>query len=220
MSIRQITKAWETPDLSMAQKLVLVKICDNANDAGVAFPSINRVAKECCCNRSTVMRAIEGLVQKGLVEVKKGGNGRSNRYTLKLGKPVAESNRSQRATGRTEQPKPVAQSNQGGCTKQPEPSLTVIEPSMPYSSDQFKEAWQDWLQFRKQKKKPMTELAIKRMFKKIAPWGEQKTLIAIDKSITSGWTDLYEPTNISGGTKRPVTELNKHEKHGHRRPFD
>ena len=104
MSVHFTSMAWRVQGLSMAQKLVLLKISDNANDNGEAWPSISRMADECSCHRSSIIRAVSELEAAGILKVISGGKGRSNRYTLNKRKLVAESNQLQRATSSRKQP--------------------------------------------------------------------------------------------------------------------
>jgi len=64
---------------------------------------------------------------------------------------------------------------------------------LPFLSDGFKTAWEDWLKYQKQKKKKMTELTIKSQFKKFKEWGEAKSILAIEDAIANGWQGVFEP---------------------------
>ncbi|HIC1303016.1 TPA: helix-turn-helix domain-containing protein [Escherichia coli] len=48
-------------------KLVLLKLADNANDNGECYPSYQHIAKQCEIGKSTAMRAIDALCEKGLL---------------------------------------------------------------------------------------------------------------------------------------------------------
>jgi hypothetical protein len=48
---------------------------------GVAWPGINRIAKEGCIDRATVLRAVQHLEAMGCIVVNRSQRGRSNRYT-------------------------------------------------------------------------------------------------------------------------------------------
>ena len=50
-------------------KLILLKLCDNANDNGECWPSQNTIADQCETSRATVNRHIKILVDKGFVRV-------------------------------------------------------------------------------------------------------------------------------------------------------
>ena len=70
-------------------RLLLMLMADYANEQGVCWPSIRRLSDEMACSRSTVQRAVEALVDKGLMEVvprqTKTGRQTSNFYRLAMG---------------------------------------------------------------------------------------------------------------------------------------
>ena len=74
MSIHYISQAWNTPVSSLAAKLVLLKLADNASDEGKAWPHIDTIAAETGLARSSVFRALDELEQSGLVERHRGRN--------------------------------------------------------------------------------------------------------------------------------------------------
>lgn len=87
-------------------KAVLISLADNANDSGVCWPSIPTICKRTCLHRASVMRAISWLTTNHILTVIR-DNGRHNSYRINVkgySQPVAQSNRSQSATGSTEQP--------------------------------------------------------------------------------------------------------------------
>jgi len=74
-----MTIAWQIEGLDPTQKLVLLKLADNANETDyVAFPSISTIAKQAGCSPRTVQRHLANLEQKGLIRRKNqyAGNGR------------------------------------------------------------------------------------------------------------------------------------------------
>ena len=76
--------------------------------------------------------------------------------------------------------------------KQPTVDLPVWLPT---------EKWEAFVQMRKQMKKPMAEYAIKLMIGKLRILRDAGHNISdlIDKSITNGWMDVYEPKGAFGG---------------------
>lgn len=87
MSVRYITWAFNQNLKSPMQKLTLVKIADNADDSGLAFPSIEHIAKFTCASESTVKRSIREIVEKGLMTINKmpaAKNYKRNEYWLHL----------------------------------------------------------------------------------------------------------------------------------------
>jgi predicted transcriptional regulator len=64
-------------------KLVLLKIADHANDEGIAYPSIARIAQECELQKRWTMEIIAMLEKAGLLEVIR-EEGKINHYRIIL----------------------------------------------------------------------------------------------------------------------------------------
>ncbi len=76
MSFKLMAKALDIETGSPVKKLVLIKLCDNANDDGYCFPSHKTIAKQCEISQRTVVRATAELESMGLI--KKVERNRSN----------------------------------------------------------------------------------------------------------------------------------------------
>ena len=74
MSIHYISQAWKTPVADAKAKLVLLKLADNANDQGVAWPHIETISAETGLARSSVFKALNDLEESGIVERHRGRN--------------------------------------------------------------------------------------------------------------------------------------------------
>lgn len=68
MSFRLAARVWQTPDLPPATKLVLMALADQANSAGVCWPSRRTIARKCGLCVRTVASHLAILVECGLVE--------------------------------------------------------------------------------------------------------------------------------------------------------
>ncbi|HWK72200.1 MAG TPA: helix-turn-helix domain-containing protein [Burkholderiaceae bacterium] len=66
MSISLMTLAWKS-DLPTGRKMVLLALCDNANDRGECFPSIPMLAEKCSMGERTVQQHIADLVSEGII---------------------------------------------------------------------------------------------------------------------------------------------------------
>lgn len=70
------------------KKLVLLKLADNANDEGVAWPSYDTIAQHCETSRRTVIRKIKELAESGFIQIKnrpdKEKGNKSNLFILTL----------------------------------------------------------------------------------------------------------------------------------------
>jgi DNA-binding transcriptional ArsR family regulator len=71
---------WGQPVGDATARLVLLCLCDAANDRHEAWPALATVAERCDLSVSTVQRAITRLEALGLVEIS--GNGRRRRYAI------------------------------------------------------------------------------------------------------------------------------------------
>lgn len=89
MSLRHMIKAFECKIGSHVQKLVLIKLADNANDDGKCWPSLQRIANECEISKRTAINAIKALEEKGFLCVHRertsADMNKVNLYTLTLG---------------------------------------------------------------------------------------------------------------------------------------
>ena len=79
---------------------------------------------------------------------------------------------------------------------EPKPKNKTQEFIFPSDLDtpEFRAAWTDWKQFRKDIKHGLTAKTIEAQMNKFAKWGVTKSIAAIRKSIENGWQGLFEPT--------------------------
>lgn len=74
------------------------------------------------------------------------------------------------------------------------PSVKIsTEPTLPFTSGAFGEAWNDWKQHRVEIKKKLTPTSIKQQLANFAEWGESRSIAAIRHTIGNGWQGLREP---------------------------
>jgi len=68
------------------EKLVLLAIAVHVNPDNnwEGWPSLDTLQRLCCATRPTVTKAIKQLVEKGVLEYKKGKTNVSNRYRIRL----------------------------------------------------------------------------------------------------------------------------------------
>ncbi|MFN4114954.1 MAG: helix-turn-helix domain-containing protein [Inhella sp.] len=95
MSTRMMDMVWPLR-LDPSSKAVLVSLADQANDAGVCWPSVGSIAERTCLAERTVQAAVKRLEDMGLLEVRVQGAPRwgdkrllSNLYLLKIREFVA-----------------------------------------------------------------------------------------------------------------------------------
>lgn len=63
----------------------------------------------------------------------------------------------------------------------------------PHKSTAFFTSWQEWCQFRREIKRPLTPTAVSRQLNFLKELTEAQALASIDQSIRSGWTGLFPP---------------------------
>ena len=126
--------AWKQKSISATQKIVLLSLADRHNpDTGDCFPSIGRLADECCMGESSVKRSLNELSSLSLItKVERrnvSGRNTSNQYQLHLDNCV-------QLVG--VQPEPLV-----GSTVNPEPKLKKQEPDTAYLGEDAIDAFLD-----------------------------------------------------------------------------
>ena len=81
MSTIIMTACWPLQGMSPAQKAVLVSLADNANDDGVCWPSVARIAERTCLSERAVRNALRWLEQVHVLTAHQRA-GRSTWYTV------------------------------------------------------------------------------------------------------------------------------------------
>ena len=88
MSWRLIGPAWRVPDLTMAERIVLLALVSFTDKAGAnAYPSIATLSTRCCCSRRTVQRALTGLCKRGVIQAEGKGRKGTIRYRVQVTQP-------------------------------------------------------------------------------------------------------------------------------------
>ena len=57
----------------------------------------------------------------------------------------------------------------------------------------FLESWEEWRQYRKEIKKPLTYSTAAKQLIQFRAWGIEKSIQAIETSIRNGWQGVFEP---------------------------
>ena len=86
MSIKLMSKTWEM-DIPQGQKMVLLALCDHANDDGTCFPSQDKIAKKCSTSEETIGRHVRWLKDHGILKTERRQVGRkrlSDLYIITL----------------------------------------------------------------------------------------------------------------------------------------
>ena len=62
----------------------------------------------------------------------------------------------------------------------------------------FREAWSEWVQHRKEKRKPLRPTMVKQQLREMTDWGVQRSVDAIRYTIGRGWEGLKEQEGAGG----------------------
>lgn len=74
---------------------------------------------------------------------------------------------------------------------------------IPFASLEFSRALDQWIQHRKEIRKPMKQTAREQFLKKCQEMGEQRAIAAIEHSVANGYQGLFEPnTNRTNGSQQ------------------
>lgn len=147
MSIKLMTWAWET-EIPATEKMVLLCLCDHANDDGQCWPSMARIARKCSVTDRTVQRAIKNLRELGILHTE-GEPGKTLKFHITPRHSVTPDTASpptmttrppthSRRTPDTVSPKPLENLHQ-------EPSLVKSPPSddTPLTIEEVVEDWNE-----------------------------------------------------------------------------
>lgn len=77
----------------------------------------------------------------------------------------------------------------------------VARETIPFENETLK-AWNEWEQYRKDKKQKLTPLTIKKQIQFLGGRGDPEIIAIINQSITNGWTGLFELRKQNNGSKR------------------
>ena len=85
---------------------------------------------------------------------------------------------------------------------------------LPFNSDAFATAWNNWLTHKKEIKQKMPPTTIKAQLTKCEKWGEEKSIMAIENAIAGKWQGLFEPKETETNGHRPLFDTPTYVKNG------
>ena len=83
MSIKIMSRVWEQHGITPTQKFVLLALADWANDEGLCWPSINRLAVKSCLTARCIQKTIRNLEEAGLIR-REEVTGKGNKYWISI----------------------------------------------------------------------------------------------------------------------------------------
>lgn len=222
MSVDATRWAWRQDCGRATSKLVLLSLADRADDKGVCYPSIQRLERDTCCDRKTVMSALRQLESAGLISAQK-VNGKGSIYTLSVNQPVPETAPVAVPemepvaktvlvpdTGLVPVPKTVLGSTKNGTgtgTKNGTENLSV-EPNKNQPDEPNKktarelpswlprDSWSGFEDHRKRSRKPLSDRARELVIAKLdalrAKGHDPQALL--DTAVERGWLTVFEPS--------------------------
>lgn len=222
MSIALMTQAWKS-GLPAGRKMVLLALCDNANDQGECYPSIAMLAHKCSMGERTVQQHIAEMEGEGIIE-RELRSGRSTVYRLdpcRFGTPAGS------APPRMSHPPPAKSAPAPRWNRHPTPAdaapITIKEPSMeppgkhnrkprgkpgvaPGLEDLValgvgQQVAADWLTIRAGKRLPLTRTALEGMVADVAHAG-MSMADAVRICCQKGWA-RFDASWLSPQPARP-----------------
>jgi hypothetical protein len=203
MSIKIMTAVWDREDLSSTQKLVLLALADWANDEGLCWPSIDRVAKKSSLKKRAVQLAIRSLEEMQFIR-REEVIGKGNKYWIQI--PVHHMHPCIKDTP------PVHEVHGTRASDAPNTSIThqlTTNDIIGLPDWLPMDAWNGWVEMRKKRKRPLTDRATARAINKLDAIRSKGHDIEdlLDRSTINGWLDIYEPKgNTNAGNSQHAAE--------------
>ena len=136
MSIKVMSEVWEHSKAKGSAHHLLLAIADNANEQGIAWPSVRTLARKARLSERQIQRLIRSLQRTGELDIHEGGGppGSTHTYRVTICHPSKETGDISVTGGVTFEQggvTPVSETGDMGVTRTViEPSLgTVIEPN-------------------------------------------------------------------------------------------
>lgn len=198
MSIRLITKAWET-DLKGNELLVLLSLSDNASDEGVCFPSWETIIKKTKVSRGTLSKTLKKLEEKGHLkrENRKRSNG-SNTSNLYMITPIIYSSEVELSENHSSE---VELGHSSEVELHASSEVELLEPSLNRHSSLTvtliedeklnQDAFNQWLEY-KGKKYTKQGKTLSKNF--LVGYDKQTQQEIVNKSIMNNYAGLFPPT--------------------------
>ena len=184
MSIALMTQAWKS-GLPAGQKMVLLALCDNANDQGECYPSVTMLAAKCSMGERSVQRHITDLEELGILR-REMRTGRSTVYHIDQNK-MNVATPAMVAPITINETKEEPKANRQARAK-PAALIETLPDWLP------SETWQAWVEYRKSIKAPLTPHAAKLLVAKLETLRTKGSdpVEVVNNSIMSGkWTGFY-----------------------------
>ena len=121
-----------------------------------------------------------------------------NQTNLNLSQPNLES--SPEATEPDAGEEPETSPKKPGRSRRESAELTDVAIPASLDSPEFRASLAEWWEFRRAAKKPISELAAKKLINQLEGWGQARAIAAINFSITNDYTGCFEPSSNKAGS--------------------
>ena len=156
-------------------------------------------------SRSTLCRVRDACVLAGWLRYEPGAKGRPAVYTI-LSKFDAESGQNvTQNTGRIRAECDAESEQKPQRKKRQQVTASVDDPPIPHEFDtrEFRAAWNSWILYRCEKKKPVSKRAAAQQFSTLLGWWTAgfrigDLIASIEQSIANDWQGLFEPRGNGG----------------------
>jgi len=216
MSIKFMNRVWNDKEIEPTQKLVLLAICDNANDEGICYPSIDTIQQKTSLSRPTVIKIIGKLEELNMLlktqRAKKSGGRYSSLYlvfpleTFEFLDEEFKAKMSQSKEALLFSQSKEALPQKGIQSKEalpkPLPSLFNHHLFKELSSKE-KEIYLEYIALRKSLNIKTTLQIHNRLLDKYFRFG--RNMEVIEKAINSNWRDFYETSSPKQKNTNSVT---------------
>lgn len=175
MSIKYLAYAFDARVNNPLRKLVLLKLCDNANDSGECWPSFQHIADQCEISRRSAINHIQALIDCGfLVSEARFKSGEQTTNMYKINKDALLGGSAGAAPpSESPAPPPVQELHPPSAGAAPrtviEPSNRTVKESKPSAGKLDYSVWgdfidqqllNDWLIVRKTKRAAVTQTVL------------------------------------------------------------
>ena len=194
-------------DISASGKIIFAIIQSLDNDKG-CFASNLYIGKMLGLSESSVRSSMQDLEKKNYIvrTMDEVGN-----RTIRTCTTISLANTQQKTGGtpaencHPPQQKTGTYSNNDNNSDNKE-KIEPIKRCLPHG-EEFAKAWEEWIVYRKQLKKPLTPLTISHQLINLSKTTEQNAVNAINKSIHNGWISIFTDTgtNSKYGAKQALT---------------
>ena len=200
MSIKLLSAAWDL-DIGSTEKMVLMSLCDFANESGVCWPSVATICRKTSKSERTVQTALKWLRDNGFYEIN-GYHKQTPLYELNPRKicTPAELAPPQKLhdTPAKSAPKPLGTPIVDKAKALPTPRAKPAKPKFQLPDWVPVDAWEGFEEMRRLKGKQMTDRArdgiIDELQKLRGPPGA-----ILDQSTRNNWLDVYELKDKTNG---------------------